>query len=174
MKKRLIGGATAAGTARPWQRSSRTSGRTSVVICASAGCDPPDARSTAQPACPERAMRAPRPGVPVGPAARAPYYWAVRHDPAENGEAMHEMSVALSIVDQVEQAARSRSARGVRRVRLDIGELAGVVADALAFCSNSPVPGRFSRAPNSSPGPCPARASCAPCGRTWDTGMPRT
>ncbi|CAM5465273.1 Hydrogenase maturation factor HypA [Streptomyces hirsutus] len=63
---------------------------------------------------------------------------------------MHEMSVALSIVDQVEQAARSRSARGVRRVRLDIGELAGVVPDALAFCfelacSGAGSPGRRTR-----------------------------
>ncbi|MET8216028.1 hydrogenase maturation nickel metallochaperone HypA/HybF [Streptomyces hirsutus] len=85
---------------------------------------------------------------------------------------MHEMSVALSIVDQVEQAARSRSARGVRRVRLDIGELAGVVPDALAFCFELACSGTVLQGAELVTGSVPGRASCAPCGRTWDTGMP--
>ena len=47
---------------------------------------------------------------------------------------MHEMSLAVAVVDQVETVARSRGAVGVSSIELEVGELAGVVADALAFC----------------------------------------
>ncbi|MER6346241.1 hydrogenase maturation nickel metallochaperone HypA/HybF [Streptomyces sp. NPDC001595] len=85
---------------------------------------------------------------------------------------MHEMSVALSVVDQVEQAARSRGARGVRQVRVDIGELAGVVADSLAFCFELACAGTLLEGAELVTRSVPGRASCAPCGRDWETGMP--
>ncbi|NJP50337.1 hydrogenase maturation nickel metallochaperone HypA [Streptomyces sp. SBST2-5] len=85
---------------------------------------------------------------------------------------MHEMSVALSVVDQVEQAARANGARGVRQVRVDIGELAGVVPDSLAFCFELACAGTALEGARLVMRPVPGRASCAPCGRTWDTGMP--
>lgn len=47
---------------------------------------------------------------------------------------MHEMSIAMAVVTQVEEAARSGGATAVTSVRLQIGELVGVVPDALAFC----------------------------------------
>ena len=48
---------------------------------------------------------------------------------------MHEMSIALAVVDQVaEAAARAGTSRRCASVRLQVGELAGVVPDALAFC----------------------------------------
>ncbi|MFJ8584281.1 hydrogenase maturation nickel metallochaperone HypA [Streptomyces sp. NPDC093595] len=85
---------------------------------------------------------------------------------------MHEMSVALSVVDQVEQAARSRGARGVQHVHLDIGELAGVVSDALRFCFGLACAGTVLEGSELVTRSVPGRARCAPCGRTWDTGMP--
>ncbi|MFE4050100.1 hydrogenase maturation nickel metallochaperone HypA [Streptomyces sp. YIM B13518] len=85
---------------------------------------------------------------------------------------MHEMSVALSVVDQVERAARSDGAHGVRRVVVEIGELAGVVPDALAFCFELACVGTLLEGAELATRFLPGRASCAPCGRTWDTGMP--
>ncbi|MFF9456369.1 MULTISPECIES: hydrogenase maturation nickel metallochaperone HypA/HybF [Streptomyces] len=85
---------------------------------------------------------------------------------------MHEMSVALAVVDQVERAATSRGAHGVRHVRVDIGELAGVVPDALGFCFELACAGTVLEGCELLTRPIPGRASCEPCGRTWETGMP--
>ncbi|MFF9867578.1 hydrogenase maturation nickel metallochaperone HypA [Streptomyces sp. NPDC013953] len=85
---------------------------------------------------------------------------------------MHEMSVALSVVDQVEQAARSRGARGVEHVHLAIGELAGVVPDSLRFCFGLACAGTALEGAELVIRSVPGSARCAPCGRTWDTGMP--
>lgn len=85
---------------------------------------------------------------------------------------MHEMSVALSVVDQVERAARSGGAPGVRRVTVEIGELAGVVPDALAFCFELACAGTVLEGAELVTRSLPGRASCTPCQRSWDTGMP--
>jgi hydrogenase nickel incorporation protein HypA/HybF len=44
---------------------------------------------------------------------------------------MHELAIACSIVDLVLEAANGRK---VSRVTLEIGKLAGVMPDAIAFC----------------------------------------
>ncbi|RWE34243.1 MAG: hydrogenase maturation nickel metallochaperone HypA, partial [Mesorhizobium sp.] len=44
---------------------------------------------------------------------------------------MHELGITRNIVSIVEDAAKGRR---VRRVTLDVGRLAGVMPDALAFC----------------------------------------
>ncbi len=44
---------------------------------------------------------------------------------------MHELSIAQSTIDLALEAAAGRR---IRRVTLEIGELAGVLPDALAFC----------------------------------------
>ena len=47
---------------------------------------------------------------------------------------MHEMSIAESIVEIAEEAARREGAFRVRTVFAKIGELAGVEIEALRFC----------------------------------------
>ena len=44
---------------------------------------------------------------------------------------MHELSIALSIVEMAEQEAARRGAAGVQAVHLRLGPLAGVVKEAL-------------------------------------------
>ncbi|WP_348525971.1 hydrogenase maturation nickel metallochaperone HypA, partial [Mesorhizobium sp.] len=44
---------------------------------------------------------------------------------------MHELGITRNIVSIVEETAKGRR---VRRVTLDVGRLAGVMPDALAFC----------------------------------------
>lgn len=46
---------------------------------------------------------------------------------------MHELSIATAVVESAEQVAREHGADTVECVTLRIGELAGVVADALRF-----------------------------------------
>ena len=46
---------------------------------------------------------------------------------------MHELSIALSLVDAAEQSAVAAGAQGVRRVNIRVGALSGVVAEALLF-----------------------------------------
>ncbi|MGW9451868.1 hydrogenase maturation nickel metallochaperone HypA [Streptomyces sp. NPDC055632] len=85
---------------------------------------------------------------------------------------MHEMSVAMAVVDQVETAARSRGATGVTSVRLDVGELAGVVADSLAFCFELVCAGTVVEGAELITRTVPGTARCESCAEVWDVGMP--
>ncbi|MBF0165227.1 MAG: hydrogenase maturation nickel metallochaperone HypA [Magnetococcales bacterium] len=47
---------------------------------------------------------------------------------------MHELSIALSLVDQVRRIAEKESARQVVSVRVRVGAMSGVDGEALTFC----------------------------------------
>ncbi len=47
---------------------------------------------------------------------------------------MHEMSLAMNIVDIVAANAQSAGARSVNQVEVEVGSLAGVLIEALEFC----------------------------------------
>lgn len=47
---------------------------------------------------------------------------------------MHELSIAQSIVDAVDEQASARNATLVKTVRLRIGEASSIVTDSLTFC----------------------------------------
>ncbi|MFI8966341.1 hydrogenase maturation nickel metallochaperone HypA [Streptomyces sp. NPDC053493] len=85
---------------------------------------------------------------------------------------MHEMSLAVAVVDQVETAARSRGAAGVSSVELDVGELAGVVPDALAFCFELACAGTVVEGAELITRTVPGSARCEPCAEVWAVGMP--
>ncbi|WP_326616267.1 hydrogenase maturation nickel metallochaperone HypA [Streptomyces decoyicus] len=85
---------------------------------------------------------------------------------------MHEMSIALAVVEQVESAARPSGATTVNSVRLQVGELAGVVPDALAFSFELACAGTVLEGAELVTEPVPARARCGPCADTWPVGMP--
>lgn len=50
---------------------------------------------------------------------------------------MHEMSLALSIVEQTREAAAREGAARILEVEIEVGSLAGVLADSLRFCLES-------------------------------------
>ncbi|MGR8012051.1 hydrogenase maturation nickel metallochaperone HypA [Streptomyces hypolithicus] len=85
---------------------------------------------------------------------------------------MHEMSIALAVVGQVEEAARAGGATAVTSVRLQVGQLAGVVPDALAFCFELACAGTILEGAELVTEPVDARARCEPCADEWATGMP--
>ncbi|MFB7499129.1 hydrogenase maturation nickel metallochaperone HypA [Streptomyces sp. NPDC056161] len=86
---------------------------------------------------------------------------------------MHEMSIALAVIEQVAEAAeRAGDVTAVRSVRLQVGELAGVVPDALAFSFELACAGTLLEGAELVTEPVPGRARCAPCGHEWAVGMP--
>lgn len=85
---------------------------------------------------------------------------------------MHEMSIAVAVVGQVEEAARTGGAVGVTSVRLRVGELAGVVPDALSFCFELACAGTVLEGAELIVDSVRARARCAPCADEWAVGMP--
>ncbi|MCX4530799.1 hydrogenase maturation nickel metallochaperone HypA [Streptomyces sp. NPDC002596] len=85
---------------------------------------------------------------------------------------MHEMSIAMAVVDQVEEAAQAGGAASVGSVRLQVGELAGVVPDALSFCFGLACAGTVLEGAELVVEPVAARARCEPCADEWAVGMP--
>jgi len=47
---------------------------------------------------------------------------------------MHEMSLAMNIVEIASEAARKEQATAIAQIELEVGQLAGVMMDSLTFC----------------------------------------
>ncbi|MER5971974.1 hydrogenase maturation nickel metallochaperone HypA [Streptomyces sp. NPDC002055] len=85
---------------------------------------------------------------------------------------MHELSIALAVVAQVEDAARAHGARRVGSLRVRIGELSGVVPDALAFSFDLAADGTLLEGAELITETVPARARCPVCERETAVGVP--
>ncbi|MYS87937.1 hydrogenase maturation nickel metallochaperone HypA [Embleya scabrispora] len=85
---------------------------------------------------------------------------------------MHEMSIAMAAVEQVEAAAARIGDRAALSVRLRVGELAGVVPDALAFAFEVARAETVLRDAELVIEIVPGRARCAACAVEWAVGMP--
>ena len=79
---------------------------------------------------------------------------------------MHEMSLAESIVEIVENNARNSGASRVTAVRLEIGQLAGVEIEALRFCFDAVTRGTVAADAVLEIDAPPATALCFDCGDT--------
>ena len=85
---------------------------------------------------------------------------------------MHEMSIAMAVVCQIEEAALSHEAVGVEAVTLRVGELAGVVPEALRFSFGLACEGTALAGAELVTEHVPGRARCTSCAGEWATGMP--
>ena len=47
---------------------------------------------------------------------------------------MHEMSIAQSLIEIIEEEMKKHDAKYLRSVRLNIGQLSAVVPESLSFC----------------------------------------
>ncbi|HRH81013.1 MAG TPA: hydrogenase maturation nickel metallochaperone HypA [Thiobacillaceae bacterium] len=79
---------------------------------------------------------------------------------------MHEMSLAEGILQIVEDAARSQGFKRVKEVRLEIGALSGVEADALTFCLDVVLKGGVADGARVELEKLPGRGFCLDCGET--------
>jgi hydrogenase nickel incorporation protein HypA/HybF len=78
---------------------------------------------------------------------------------------MHELSIALSLVDLADGAARRARAERVAVVRLRLGALAGVVREALEFSFPLAAQGTSLEGARLEIEELPLVIYCAPCGR---------
>ncbi|MFE9432685.1 hydrogenase maturation nickel metallochaperone HypA [Streptomyces sp. NPDC006640] len=84
---------------------------------------------------------------------------------------MHELSIAVAVVEQVEEAVRDQG-RAVASLTLRIGELAGVVPEALDFAFALATEGTALAGGRLLIDTVEGRGRCEGCGREAPTGMP--
>ncbi|MET7385878.1 hydrogenase maturation nickel metallochaperone HypA [Streptomyces sp. NPDC005529] len=84
---------------------------------------------------------------------------------------MHELSIAVAVVEQVEEAVRHQG-RAVASLTLRIGELAGVVPEALDFAFALATEGTSLAGARLLIDTVEGRGRCDNCGREAPTGMP--
>lgn len=77
---------------------------------------------------------------------------------------MHELSVCLSLLDQVERIARENGAERVERILLRIGPLSGVEAPQLANAYSIAAAGTIAEHAVLDIEAAPVRVQCAECG----------
>ena len=87
---------------------------------------------------------------------------------------MHELSIAAAVVGQVQEAAEEHGHDAVSSVTLRVGELAGVVPDALRFCFELAAAGTLLDGAELRIDVVQGRARCGACEAEWLTGVPPT
>ncbi|MCX2969198.1 hydrogenase maturation nickel metallochaperone HypA [Streptomyces sp. TRM70308] len=85
---------------------------------------------------------------------------------------MHELSIATAVVESADAAARRHGAASVDSVCLRVGELAGVVPDALRFSFDLAAAGTALEGARLEIEDVPARARCATCPGDFAVGSP--
>ncbi|MFI9722194.1 hydrogenase maturation nickel metallochaperone HypA [Streptomyces sp. NPDC052396] len=85
---------------------------------------------------------------------------------------MHELSIATVIVERAGELARRHGADRVEAVRVRVGELAGVVPDALSFSFEVARQGTALADARLVVEEVPARARCEPCAADFAVGVP--
>ncbi|MAG21658.1 MAG: hydrogenase maturation nickel metallochaperone HypA [Candidatus Marinimicrobia bacterium] len=76
---------------------------------------------------------------------------------------MHEMSIALSIVDIASKTATNNQAHKVSEIEVEIGVLAGVVIDSLEFCFDAACKGTLAQDARLDIVSIPAKGRCHNC-----------
>lgn len=81
---------------------------------------------------------------------------------------MHELSIVLSIVEAAEEQARKHGASSVESISLEIGTLAGIEPDALAFAWEAGLPGTILANAERRIHYIQARARCLDCNHEFE------
>lgn len=76
---------------------------------------------------------------------------------------MHELSIAMSIIEIAEENARRENASIINEIELDIGTQSGVVLEALDFAMQSAVRDTMLEKAVVKINSIPARAACSKC-----------
>lgn len=77
---------------------------------------------------------------------------------------MHEMSLAESAMQIIEDAARKQSFKRVRTVYLEIGQLACVEPEAMRFCFDAVIKGSIAQGASLQIVDTPGLGRCTQCG----------
>ncbi|MBF0274929.1 MAG: hydrogenase maturation nickel metallochaperone HypA [Nitrospinae bacterium] len=84
---------------------------------------------------------------------------------------MHEMSIALSIIDIAHSQAQKINAKKINEVEVEIGEMAGVVKEALLFCFDSASKGTSAEGAQLKVIDIPGEGKCSQCGNEFPTSQ---
>jgi hydrogenase nickel incorporation protein HypA/HybF len=82
---------------------------------------------------------------------------------------MHEFSIAMDIVDIASVAATEAEATVVKEIEVEIGQLSGVVMEALEFSLEAAVKGTVLETARRNLVVIPGRARCTKCYHEYDT-----
>ena len=80
---------------------------------------------------------------------------------------MHEMSIAMNIVQIACREAESNGATGISKIELEIGSLSGVMVDSLRFCFGSACEGTPAQGAELAINEVQAEAQCLQCQHTF-------
>ena len=79
---------------------------------------------------------------------------------------MHEMSLAESVLQIIQESAQAQNFQHVRAVTLEIGKLAAVEPDAMRFCFDAVTSGSIAEGARLEIIETPGEGHCAACGKT--------
>ena len=82
---------------------------------------------------------------------------------------MHELSIAMNIVEIAEENARKEGAKTVTEIELEIGTLSGVVLEALEFAMDSAIKETMLEGAKVKMVTVKGRAKCTECGMLFNT-----
>jgi hydrogenase nickel incorporation protein HypA/HybF len=82
---------------------------------------------------------------------------------------MHEFSIAMSVVDIASEYAEKEKATVVREIEIEVGELSGVVLEALEFALESAVKGSILEHARIVTTTIPGKARCMECHHEYPT-----
>jgi hydrogenase nickel incorporation protein HypA/HybF len=85
---------------------------------------------------------------------------------------VHELSIATAIIERADELARADGTGAVSKVTVRVGELAGVVPDALDFAFEVARDGTALAGARLVVEQIPAQAWCGPCAEEFAVGMP--
>ncbi|MBN1407834.1 MAG: hydrogenase maturation nickel metallochaperone HypA [Calditrichaceae bacterium] len=80
---------------------------------------------------------------------------------------MHEMSIAMNLVDLAVQTAKQNDAQKINSMVLEMGSLTGVVREALEFCFESACKGTIAEGAKLEIINIPGNAVCEHCGHRF-------
>ena len=81
---------------------------------------------------------------------------------------MHEMSIAQSLLDIIQEEMRKHNAKILKSVRLDIGQLSAIVPESLSFCFEVMTSGTELEGAELIMEIIPLRGTCRECSREFE------
>lgn len=82
---------------------------------------------------------------------------------------MHELSIAMNIIEIAENEMRNNQAVSINKMEIDVGKLSGVIIEALEFALNSSKQNTILSDTEIIINELPARVKCVECSNEFET-----